>query len=170
MLVKFETNFADGFEGDIVLRLIFSGCKRAAEGSPCKGCHNPDLWNFELKDPSIYEKLEIELKDRKDSGAEYTIISIIGGEPLDQSPEEAIKVLRIVREYYDLPIITYTGKDKEEVIDSEHPFVTEADYIKCGPYIEELVPTEEEYQKQKLPKLASRNQALYKVKTWEQLI
>lgn len=169
MLVKFETNFADGFEGDIVLRLIFSGCERAAEGSPCKGCHNSDLWSFDLKDIHIYEKLKKELEGLKKSGAEYTIISVIGGEPLDQSPEEAIKVLRIVREYYNLPIITYTGKDKEEVIDSEHPFVTEADYIKCGPYIEELVFSEEEYQKQKLPKLASKNQAIYNTKTWEQI-
>lgn len=166
MLVKYETNFADGFEGDIVLRLVFSGCKKGANGNPCKGCHNPGLWGFDLKAEGIYEELEKQLEEWKKDNADFTIISVIGGEPLDQEPEEADKVLKLVKKYYSVPVITYTGYTEEKVFCgklSEHPFVASADYIKCGPYIEELVPDEEEYNKQSLPKLASTNQSLYKV-------
>lgn len=166
MLVKFETNFADGFDGDIVLRLVFSGCKKAESGSPCRGCHNPGLWSFDLKAEGIYDGLNKYLSEMKEDKAEFTIVSVIGGEPLDQKPEEAQHVMNIVKKYYDIPVITYTGKTEEEVFCTcyyEHPFVQAADYIKCGPYIESLVPSEEEYNKQSLPKLASCNQSLYKI-------
>ena len=166
MLVKYETNFADGFDGDIVLRLVFSGCKKGANGRPCKNCHNPGLWGFDLKSENIYKDLERQLAEWKEDMAEFTIISVIGGEPLDQDPEEAQKVLDIVGKYYDVPVLVYTGKTEEEVFCGElskHPFVASAGYIKCGPYIEELAPEEEEYNAQPLPKLASVNQVIYSI-------
>lgn len=165
MFVKFETNFSDGFEDDIVLRLCFSGCRKGASGHPCPGCHNPGLWDFSISVPGIYEELEKHIEETARDGAVYTMVSLIGGEPLDQPREEAEKVLSIIQKTA-LPIILYTGRDESEVFSETgecagHPFAAAARYVKCGAYVKELAPDEREYAADSKPKLATANQSLY---------
>lgn len=165
MLIKYETSFADGFKDDIALRLIFSGCARGASGNPCPGCHNPELWDFKLDrscdEESFFKEFISQLQEWKTDGAAHTIVTLIGGEPLDQSKEEAIKALDALKAggYGELPILLYTGKTEEEIFKSfsEHPFLAAASFIKCGPYIRELDNKDDSSR----PALASFNQRIY---------
>ncbi len=158
MFIKAEPDFADGFEGSVALRLVFSGCRKGASGDPCKGCHNPELWSFGNEGPAVSdEEFTKTLKYWRGHGFRFDCISIVGGEPLDQNPGECFRILDMVRdEYGGIPVITYTGYTEEEVRDLKlegHPFVAEAGYVKFGPYVEGLGPK---------GRLASSNQRMTK--------
>lgn len=171
MLLRAEPTFSDGLDDNSVwIRLVFSGCRKAAKGSPCKNCHNPELWDFNaMKD--IYgsastriQSLRNLLSGWKSDDIKFDGISVIGGEPLDQDFEEAQSVLSIVKMFYPgIPLITYSGYAEEQFFRSpdciNHPFVKAADYIKLGPFVEELKTPEDCKAR---PMLGSMNQALYR--------
>lgn len=171
MFLYAETSFADGFENTIYIRLIFSGCKKALAGKSCKNCHNPELWRFDA-DSEVYggldqrlHLLEKQLSDWKSDEIEFDGVSIIGGEPLDQSADEAKKILDLVAKYYpQLPIFLYTGFEEEKFFRNpelcKHPFAQKASYIKFGPYVEELRTPEDSEER---PALGSINQSIYKI-------
>lgn len=158
MFIKAEPNFADGFEGQVALRLVFSGCRKGAAGTPCQGCHNPELWQFKDEGLSVPEGEFVRtLEYWKNHDIRFDCISLVGGEPLDQRPEELLHTMDLVRAVFgDIPVITYTGYTEEEVKAQKldgHPGITEASYVKFGPYIEGLGPK---------GKLASSNQRMTK--------
>jgi anaerobic ribonucleoside-triphosphate reductase activating protein len=94
------------YEG-LSCEIFISGCKHG-----CKGCQNPDLWDFNYgKEMSLYQILEeIALRNRWIDNVVLT-----GGDPLWSSSKtlELIKAIR--KEFPKLSIWLYTGFMKEEI-------------------------------------------------------
>jgi len=160
MFVDFRMDFEqDGLNGWISLELIFSGCKKAMSGNPCKGCHNPELWEFKnigtWKNPrkALAEKLEIwKSKDVKFDG-----IVLLGGEPVDQDPNEVVSLLELVHEYNpNLPVMLYIGYDSlSEIPPESERILKQCSFVKIGGYKEEIPARENS-------RLASGNQRVYR--------
>lgn len=60
--------------------IFLSGCKKAKQGNPCKGCFNPDLWNEDY----IAEVSPEDLLRQVKKFAPNKYITFVGVEPLDQ--------------------------------------------------------------------------------------
>ena len=118
MLHSFDLSLCDGFRGWIALRATFSGCLRALSGNPCPGCHNPDLWRFHDADESrMSEIFRLFLEQQRDDEAAIDGLVLVGGEPLDQSPELILHVIHETRSFFeDLPVLIYTGYELESVM------------------------------------------------------
>lgn len=134
------------------LDIYLSGCI----GNPhCEGCHNPELWSFDIGD--IYdERYFMKIKNKvKDFDNLIDNIMIFGGEPLDQENNELRDLI------FDLGILhkkiwIFTHYDIEVI----PQFVKiGCDYIKTGRYIPEL-KCEDNIQYG--IKLATSNQKIYK--------
>jgi anaerobic ribonucleoside-triphosphate reductase activating protein len=113
------------------------------QGCPhrCKGCHNPETWNFEggkeftpkvLND--IYEALQANGIKRS--------FCIMGGEPLcDENLFLTLLVLKEVREHFpNIKIYLWTGYYYEELLKFSNPYIKQilelTDILIDGPYIE----------------------------------
>lgn len=137
------------------LDIYVSGCK----APHCEGCHNPELWNYEIGDSLIegYSKAENYLNEFDNL---IDNVMIFGGEPLEQNPEDLDWLLFSLNNrkflFKDkIKIWIFTKYDLEEV-----PVYIKrrADYIKCGRYIEGL-KTEDNIQYG--VKLATSNQQIF---------
>ncbi len=122
--------------------LFVSGCTHR-----CKGCFNPDQWDFDYGEPFTRET-----EDRLLSALEPSFISglsILGGEPMEPSNQRAlVPFLRRLKEKFGTSktIWVYTGcvleKDlkapsrwRTEVTDA---FLSLIDVLVDGPFLEEL--------------------------------
>lgn len=113
--------------------IFVAGC----EGK-CKGCHNPELWNYEIGTP--YPKYTniirefITNAEEIDLGFKY--ITILGGDLLDCKNHYHIKIFLgwLSKTFPHLEIIVYTHHDfktaLQRLFDVEHL----VSYIKCNPY------------------------------------
>lgn len=101
--------------------IYLSGCY-----GTCEGCHNSELKDFnEGKDWKEFRK---EISYKKSSGM-VKRIWILGGDPLDQDPDELEELLKFLREQYE-EIWLWTRQ--ESVPERFLPYLT---YIKTGPYV-----------------------------------
>jgi anaerobic ribonucleoside-triphosphate reductase activating protein len=107
--------------------IYVAGCN----GSPhCKGCHNPESWDFNLGD-KMDDKYLLFLKSKIQSFDELIDnIMIFGGEPLDQSMAALIELLDYLQQF-NKSIWIFTRYDLNEV-----PLIIKdrCDYLKCGRY------------------------------------
>jgi len=139
---------------DRSLEIYVSGCK-----SPhCEGCHNPELWDFNVgKDFNMFYEEFYTLLDTFDGYIDRVVI--MGGEPLDQSLFELNQLIAFwssMIEPYRKEIWVYTKYSLEEVPNTLKETV---DYIKCGRFdINNLSEGNIQYGL----KLASSNQNIYK--------
>ena len=80
----------------------------------CKGCFNPETWNFEYGNP-FTEEVEEELLEAL-KPAHITGLTLLGGEPLEpDNQRELISLLRKVKERFpDKTIWCYTGYTLEQ--------------------------------------------------------
>jgi anaerobic ribonucleoside-triphosphate reductase activating protein len=122
----------------------------------CKGCHNPETWNFnqgvEWSDDILY-KIKIKTRNFCDI---INNIMIFGGEPLDNPVNELVRFLDDLNTL-NLDIWIFTRREFEEIPD----WVKErCSYIKCGRYIEEK--RVDNYFQYGI-KLATSNQKIYKL-------
>jgi anaerobic ribonucleoside-triphosphate reductase activating protein len=117
----------------------------------CPGCHNPETWEsnggYEASVADILSKV-----------TECTTgLTVSGGEPTDQ----ALEVLQLLRKAKQMGLNTtmYTGLTMEQFIDKHYNeiILDELDYIKVGPYVDELRCTSKGMT-------GSTNQKLYAVK------
>lgn len=167
MLLRAEVTFADGFSDTVCMRLVFKGCSKASAGTPCKNCHNPELWSFE-EDGDRAERLknfEAQVRDWAETGVQFDAVTVIGGEPLDQDETECLSLILFIREHYpDIPFFVYTGMDEEKFFRDpkyrDHILAKTARYMKFGPYIEEM-KTPENFGGR--PFLGSLNQNIYRI-------
>jgi anaerobic ribonucleoside-triphosphate reductase activating protein len=110
------------------VEIYVSGCNRN-----CKGCHNPELQNFEYGEELDIEKLVNYLKEREEF---FSIISITGGDLLEQNPTEAFNFIKELKINFPTKIFyLFTGDEKEKCLGWVLDYF---DYIKVGCYDEKL--------------------------------
>jgi organic radical activating enzyme len=118
MLAKVQLDFGlDGMPDWIAPELVFSGCNRGLSGHPCPDCHNPWLWNGTVTElgENPLNVLAGRLAEWKLVGMSFDGIVFIGGEPLDQDPDELVRILNLLaQELPGLPLFVYTGYDRVE--------------------------------------------------------
>lgn len=112
------------------------------QGCPfhCKGCHNPQTWDFAGGKEFTTEILEDIIQSISANGVQRNL-SIMGGEPL--CPENIFLVSMIilkVREIYpDIKIYLWTGYTYEELLTRLEPkiqvILDNIDYLIDGPFI-----------------------------------
>lgn len=121
-----KTDIANGV--GIRVSLFVSGCDMH-----CKGCFNPETWDFKNGEPftpSTMRQLLAALDHDHIDG-----LSILGGEPLHLHNINTVKtIIRIVRENYpEKSIWVYTGYKWETVKD----WITGVDVLVDGAFIED---------------------------------
>ena len=128
-----ENDFTDGI--GISVSFWTQGCPHH-----CKGCHNPDTWDFNggnvLPDNYIQKTIESIYKN----GVRRNL-SVLGGEPLcNENSEIVYNLLRGVKEH-DSSIRTFlwTGYSYEDLLKSENSYTRDSlkyiDVLIDGPFI-----------------------------------
>jgi anaerobic ribonucleoside-triphosphate reductase activating protein len=111
--------------------IFVSGCEHR-----CKGCFNPDTWNFdfgkEFTEDTLNSILELAKPDH------ISGLSILGGEPLH--PRNSAEVCRLARRfkeaYPEKDIWLWTGYQLEDIF--ENLVDSEIDVVVDGKFVEEL--------------------------------
>ena len=113
------------------------------QGCPhrCKGCHNPETWDFEGGKEFTYDVLNTIMSSLFANGIKRNLC-IMGGEPLCAENEFlTLLVIKTVKEKYpDVPVYIWTGYYYEDLLkrnDHVKQILELADYLVDGPYIEE---------------------------------
>lgn len=110
--------------GEGIRYVVFTqGC-----GHHCKGCQNPQSWDFERGEEKTVEEIAEDFKRRKLRDG----ITLSGGDPFYQQ-EECLKLLDLLP---GVNVWIYTGFEYEEIQETE--LARRADVLVVGPYIEEL--------------------------------
>lgn len=125
------------------LDIYLSGCDGA-----CKGCHNPELWDFSvgkdfrlvLKD--IIKSIRLADEIASKGGLSIRYIRILGGEPLLQSTGSLMDLLNELEQNTTKELILYTRYDLWEF----PKFLQRRfSYIKTGAYDSSVTEYKEEY-------------------------
>ena len=122
--------------------IFFQGCNRH-----CPGCHNPETWPFDLKN----SKTVFEIVNEIEKFSKTKRITISGGEPMLQKKGLIILATELHKLGYDIAL--YTSYEIEN-ISEELLYIL--NYVKCGPYDENLQTTLQYY--------GSTNQKFIKLK------
>lgn len=131
--------------------IFFSGCKANPK---CTDCHNPEAWNFECGTNWIEHIIPIH-KDLQQFGNIVDKFFLLGGEPLDQDPDEFSLFIAGLKEF-NKEIWLFTRFELADIPDKTKQ---QFDYIKTGPYKPELsVDKHVEYG----VRLATENQHVHK--------
>ena len=123
----------DMLNGDgIRVTLFVSGCNHH-----CKGCHNPQTWDFNsgiLFDEDAKEEIFEELSKDYISG-----LTLSGGDPLaPQNRDEILKLCKEIKEKFpNKNIWCYTGYLYEQVKDL--PIMNYIDILVDGPFMIDLL-------------------------------
>lgn len=140
-------NSTDGVSIDI----FFSGCFLK---NHCQGCHNPELWDRHPLDEVLMADVITEINDYR---MRYNTnrIALMGGEPMHQ--EGLLQFVRALKSEGFI-VWLYTGK---ELHDIHNEILENIVYVKTGYYKEQVKTTERDHVPD-FPKLASKNQHLYR--------
>ena len=120
----------------IRVSLFCSGCR-----VHCKGCFNPESWNFCAGKPFTEETLETILKALDEPFVRG--LSLLGGDPLEPENEpEILKLVEAVREKFGdtKDVWMWTGRVYGKVKDS--PLVNAVDVLIDGPFVQKLLTKE----------------------------
>ena len=102
----------------------------------CKGCHNPQTWDYEQGETDIWNDLSERLSKPYIKGVTFS-----GGDPLSQSDENLQEldnlIDRIKSEFPDKDIWLFTGDVYEEAIKNplKSKIISKCDVIVDGPYL-----------------------------------
>lgn len=110
------------------LEIYLSGCDAS-----CRGCHNPELWDFCVGD-NWRNKIDDILDKVRLFDTLIDNIWVLGGEPLLQDHNELCAMLEIL-ENTGKRIWLFTRFEDYQVPDDVKQY---CDYLKCGAYKEEL--------------------------------
>lgn len=115
------------------------------QGCPhrCKGCHNPETWNFEGGQEFTAETLKEVLTAISANNIERNFC-IMGGEPLckENAFLTCLLLLEVKEKYPNIKTYVWTGYTYEDLIHypphEKIPTILElADYLIDGPYVQE---------------------------------
>ena len=139
----------------MALEIYISGCN-GDNGSRCKGCHNPELWSFDIGED--YKEFFLKYDNMiHDFDSMIENVMIFGGEPLDNDVNELSELLIKIKSTKKL-IWLFTRR--ESIDDIPSIIKNNCDYIKLGKYDENnLCDDNINYG----IKLASRNQRIIKI-------
>lgn len=121
----------------IRLSLFVSGCEKH-----CKGCFQPQTWDFNYGQPFTEETLKFILEELKKP--QYDGVTILGGEPLHPKNRSMVaQIIAAMKEAYPKKDIwVYTGYTYEELQADQEESLTSIlhniDMLVDGPFIEEL--------------------------------
>lgn len=124
-----KTDIANG--SGVRVSLFVSGCTRH-----CKGCFNPEAWDFDYGQeftPDTLREILDALKPDHIAG-----LTILGGEPLEEKNYATVKAIaRLVKKRYpNKTIWLYTGYVYEDV--REWSLMDLVDILVDGEFVEEL--------------------------------
>jgi anaerobic ribonucleoside-triphosphate reductase activating protein len=115
------------------------------QGCPhhCKGCHNPETWDFEGGQEFTFETMQSIIKGLSANGIKRSL-AIMGGEPLCEA--NSFLTLMIIEEVKrhipDVKIYIWSGYTYDALKKSSNAHILQslqlADCLIDGPYIEEL--------------------------------
>lgn len=144
--MKYIQWYHDDFvNGEGIREVIFiPGCNHK-----CKGCFNPESWNF--NQGKLWTSYEDTLLTSKLKNPYCSGITLTGGDPLYSYPE----VLEFCKKYKDYNIWVYTGFTLEEVKRDFSELLEYVDVVITEPYIIELNSPKKEW-------VGSSNQIIYK--------
>jgi len=126
----------------------------------CVGCHNSELWDFEVGYP--YEVFMKNVKNRISSFSRVIDrVSIMGGEPLDQNLKDLKDLIERLDEAKDskVELWLFTKYSLMTVKQRLPAAMYKFDFIKCGKYD---INKTEDCVRQYGVLLASSNQKIYK--------
>lgn len=104
--------------------LFVSGCK-----VKCKGCHNPDIQDFNIGTP-LHKAIGTIQKELVATSPMLKHVWVMGGEPLNQEKEQLKELLRQLRGY-NLNVWLFTSFQYHEIPEDIREVV---DVCKCGHY------------------------------------
>lgn len=120
--------------------LFVSGCTHH-----CKGCFNPETWDFNYGDPfteEVEDEILAELKRPQVAG-----LTLLGGEPLERVNQQGLLPLlrRVKAEFPDKPLWCFTGYDFEKDVlgrmmpewEETKEFFSYVDVLVDGEFVEE---------------------------------
>jgi anaerobic ribonucleoside-triphosphate reductase activating protein len=131
-LIKNDLAAAPG----VSVTLFTQGCPHR-----CKGCHNPETWNFE-GGKEFTPKVLNEIYEALQANGVKRSFCIMGGEPLcEENLFLTLMVLKEVRERFpNIKIYLWTGYYYEELLKFSNPHIKQilelTDVLIDGPYIE----------------------------------
>jgi len=151
-------DFVNG-EG-VSVSLFLQGCH-----FHCKGCHNPEAWDFEGGDVWYEDELIQTIINAIAANGIQRNLSILGGEPLDtDNKREFCKQLiyKAKDKYPDIKIVIWTGYTLENLQKENNTdyILKNIDYLIEGPFILEERDITLKWR-------GSRNQNVYNMKTGE---
>ena len=114
------------------LEIYLSGCN----GPHCPGCHNTELWNFDVGE-DINKALERLLIKLERDGDMIQEVWVLGGEPLDQELTQLLVLLSNIPKHFRIVLFT-----RYELSDVPYSVLVYADLIKTGAYVSELACTD----------------------------
>jgi len=147
-----EDDIVDGDNG-ICVSLWMAGCPHR-----CKGCHNPETWNYKNGEEIDRNELINKIKAAINKYGITRNFSILGGEPLAPFNIEDTKeiVLAIRKEFPNIQIYLWTGYVYEQIKETAKDIFDNINVLIDGPYIEALRKIE--------PLKGSSNQRIIKLK------
>ncbi len=137
------------------LEIYLSGCSASPK---CDDCHNPESWDFNVGDKIDFKLLSNLVSKVEDFPSLVYNIFIMGGEPLDQDPEEFLSFIMELQNILDIDI-NFWLFTRYEIGEIPHYIYPLFDYIKTGRYVR-LLKTDN--HKEHGISLASLNQHVYK--------
>ena len=125
----------DGAKG-VCLSYWTQGCPHK-----CKGCHNPETWDFEGGKVDTEEAIANNILSGIIKNGVVRNFSVLGGEPLcEQNFDFVARLVSSVRDNYPgILIFVWTGYNYEELSKKEkfRDFFNNIDYLIDGSFIEE---------------------------------
>lgn len=146
----------DCVNGDgIVVSLWLQGCPHL-----CKGCHNPETWDFNGGQEIEYNEIKNKIFEAISKNGIKRNFSILGGEPLcEENYIDTMRIVRDVKEQFpSIKIYLWTGYTIEEIKEK-----SEILYDLLKNYIDVLIDGRFELKQRDLtlPLCGSRNQRIW---------
>lgn len=117
----------------IRVSIFVSGCTHH-----CKGCFNPETWDFNAGNLFTEKTIEEILEACEPSY--ISGLTLLGGDPFEpQNQEGLLPLLKAFKERYpDKTIWAFTGYLFEDIIDTSKDFLSYIDVLIDGPFVEDL--------------------------------
>jgi anaerobic ribonucleoside-triphosphate reductase activating protein len=122
----------------VSLTVYFQGCDKH-----CKGCHNPETWDFE-KGHEFTDDTILYILENMTANGIYRNLAVMGGEPLHPlNHKNMFRLTEHVKKYRpDAKIYVWTGYTLDELFELgsgilDATLICNVDFLIAGPYIEE---------------------------------